>query len=148
MDLEIEMLVAYVDYFSDGHGEIFGFRYHPSINLPETKDEHLRFFRDLMAGSSVQMKLIGDWKQIQSVIDYSKPLNSNRKHFNHWVNFCKHIDDQIPKQNVSINFDYLDETKGTFYELKTTIKITDSEETFLEKVKNVRDSVKLYLSEA
>lgn len=65
--IPLAMLAARVKYHDNGMGEIFGFWYWNPPHVPVSKADMQKFFADLMANKSCQVKVRGTGDQIRDL---------------------------------------------------------------------------------
>lgn len=74
--IPLAMLVARVEYHENGLGELFGFWYWNPPYVPLSEEGMLRYFKDLMANKSCQLRMRGTGDQIRGIFQHTVAVMS------------------------------------------------------------------------
>jgi hypothetical protein len=138
-ELVIGMIAAYACFSENGQSELFGFWYYKEMGLPASREEKRAFFHDLMIGRCCQLSLKGSIDQIRHILELSE------EGVREMPSYSELHEGLTLHGAIRVTFDDLAAPEGTSLELNIPVRVTDTTETVIQKVKSCRDVVELEL---
>jgi hypothetical protein len=128
------MLVTEFKLAAGGPGEMFGFWYFNSSQVPAPKTPRDGFLPDLLEGRSCQLRVRGSATQIEAIVRTSAHVDARPADFSKL------------RMGVTVRLEDVGFPAGKSWGVNVDMRATETAEVIADKVRNRRDEVEMFLA--